>query len=352
MAGARGYVLTLAVFAVALVCGLCSRCALAGKDLDMAIHMGKVNSVRRVLKKGEEGVDDMHGNSVPPKPALVEAIIEGKIDIVKVMIEEFNANVNLKDGSGLTALDAAAFMCDLETLRVIWENGAKDNASRDTASDDGFHWLHRTLWGDENPTLCADAITWMVTEAGADVNVRVTHDSRHGSTALHEAANIGKSRAIHALVDAGADVNAVNEEGNTPLHALCVLAGYYNYIPAAGILVGAGADVTIRNKAGHTALDLLIVAQDAAQKEIDEHSKFKNPLKKPLRVQGEDGKIRTLNPNFIPKSMRVYQTIAKFIDPDTDWSERFPISEEELEREKEHVERANRASGNNQEAEL
>ena len=50
--------------------------------------------------------------------------------------------------------------------------------------------------------------------------------------------------------------------------------------------------------------------------------------------------------------MRVYQTIAKFIDPDTDWSERFPMSEEELEREKEHMERVNRASGNNQDAEL
>ena len=349
MAAAR----SLAVLVVAaLVCALGPMCAMAGKELDMAISMGRAAAVRRVLNKGVESVNDMAVNSSPPVPALAVAISTGKMEIAKIMIQEYDADVNLKDGQGLTAMDAAAFMCDLEIMKLIWEYGGKDKLSTAEASEDGFHWLHRTLWSDAPPTECAEAITWIVAEAGVDVNVKVKHESRAGSTAMHEAANIGKAAQMHALLEAGADVNALSDDGNSPLHALCALAGYYNYIPAAALLVGKGADKSLLNKDGKTALELLIAAQEHAQEEIDKRPKFKNPKGKPMRVEDENGKMRTLNPNYVPRSMRVYQKIASFIDPDTDWAERFPMGEEELEREKQHVERANAKMKQNKQADL
>ena len=50
---------------------------------------------------------------------------------------------------------------------------------------------------------------------GADVNAK----NDHGGTPLHYAAyRNDNSAVIEALLEAGADVNAKNDDGNTPLH--------------------------------------------------------------------------------------------------------------------------------------
>jgi ankyrin repeat protein len=63
---------------------------------------------------------------------------------------------------------------------------------------------------------------------------------------IHEAASDGDIRAIEWLVGRAADVNAKNNNGDTPLH----LAAYYGYVPAMELLVGRGANVNARNKDG------------------------------------------------------------------------------------------------------
>ena len=53
----------------------------------------------------------------------------------------------------------------------------------------------------------------MLVKAGADINAR---DNR-GTTPLMKAAATGNLEAAQALVDAGADVNAMNSDGKTAI---------------------------------------------------------------------------------------------------------------------------------------
>lgn len=55
------------------------------------------------------------------------------------------------------------------------------------------------------------------------------------------------------LIDKGADINAVDINGNTPLHVASYYDYYYENIEE---LISRGADRTIKNKDGKTAFDL------------------------------------------------------------------------------------------------
>jgi cytohesin len=73
-----------------------------------------------------------------------------------------------------------------------------------------------------------------------------------------QAAMNGKAPAVEALLKAGADVNAVDDDGWTALM-------YCDGVDNVRLLLKAGADMTVRNKEGQTAL---AVAAKAGQEEI------------------------------------------------------------------------------------
>ena len=69
--------------------------------------------------------------------------------------------------------------------------------------------------------------------AGADVNAQ----NNSGYTPLHRATN-GNTEIAQALITAGADVNAKDEFGYTPLHWTAI----YGYTETVRALITAGAD--------------------------------------------------------------------------------------------------------------
>ena len=69
---------------------------------------------------------------------------------------------------------------------------------------------------------------------------------------LHKAAAEGDTAAIHALLDARADIEAKNEDGDTPLH----IAAYNSHAEAIRTLLAAGADIEAKIKNGKTPLQL------------------------------------------------------------------------------------------------
>lgn len=73
-----------------------------------------------------------------------------------------------------------------------------------------------------------------------------------GSTPLHLAATNPDTSALKALITAGADVNAKDNDGATPLH----MAAYTLRAQHAQLLLEAGADVTIKTHAGRDAMSM------------------------------------------------------------------------------------------------
>ena len=105
-------------------------------------------------------------------------------------------------------------------------------------------------------------------DAGANINAR---DEEHGATALCHAAWYGHSDAVRFLVDAGADVNAKDHCGRVALIGTVVVANttvlmyaaVNGHTSAVQALVDAGADVNTKNVLGFTPLMLAVRSGNA-----------------------------------------------------------------------------------------
>jgi ankyrin repeat protein len=86
--------------------------------------------------------------------------------------------------------------------------------------------------------------------------------SGDGFTALHLAAFFAQPACVQALIDAGADVNAVarNPMSVTPLHS----AAAASCLPCAQALIQGGADVNARQSGGFVPLDAALQNGDSA----------------------------------------------------------------------------------------
>jgi uncharacterized protein len=88
--------------------------------------------------------------------------------------------------------------------------------------------------------------------AGSDINIK---DPFGGSTPLTSAGVFGKTEIAKALIDAGAQLNAKNNDGSTALHT----AAFFCRPEIVKMLLAKGADKTIRNKYNSTAYESVIV---------------------------------------------------------------------------------------------
>lgn len=94
-----------------------------------------------------------------------------------------------------------------------------------------------------------DAVQTLI---GQDAALLAARD-KDGSTPLHCAAWKGHAQIVELLLDAGADINAHNDNGHwgtTPLHA----AAHGNQRKVAEILIQHGADLNAKNPRGLTPL--------------------------------------------------------------------------------------------------
>lgn len=97
-------------------------------------------------------------------------------------------------------------------------------------------------------------------DGGMDPNVK---DYDREATPLHWAANKGHVEAIELLIDSGANVNAQNKRGRTPIHALIEMKFYKIVL---WLIKYCGGDPFIEDVRGLRPYDL---AQGFMQKEID-----------------------------------------------------------------------------------
>lgn len=247
-----------------------------------AARIGDVESAKILLAKGADPNDSLPDGT----SALVLAAHSGQGNVAALLLEK-GADPNAL-GSGYTALHAAVLRSDLALVKALLAHKADPNirmtkgtpVRRDTTD----YNLLAPLIGSTPYLLAAKflepEIMQTLVAGGADPKMTMPN----GATALMLAAgmdsSLTESRRGIALIDFGkvetdsqvlptvaaaltlsGEVNATNKTGDTALHA----AVTHRYETVTEFLAGHGADVNAKNKGGLTPLAALLTKGKGAK---------------------------------------------------------------------------------------
>jgi ankyrin repeat protein len=192
--------------------------------LHEAAAKGDVAEIERLVQGGER-IDIQDSRSRTP---LIVAAYMKHPDAVRALLK-LGANANALDIDRYDAVTIAAVANDLPTLKAALDGGA--SARSITSRYDGTALIAAAHLGHAE-------VVKMLIAAKAPLN----HVNNLGWTALMEAIVLGNGGAghtatVHALVEAGCDVNIADRQGITPLQH----ARRRGYVEMARILENAGA---------------------------------------------------------------------------------------------------------------
>lgn len=105
-----------------------------------------------------------------------------------------------------------------------------------------------------------------------------------GTSPLMLAAALGYHNMCNILIDSGAEINASDHNGNTPLHLAA--QGYGDQLPILETLMQHGADVNKTNEEGFTAAMIAKrMENDACFKALQSKSEDKTVLPRPAKAE-------------------------------------------------------------------
>ena len=203
------------------------------------------------------------------KPAVIQALLDA------------GANVSARDPRGITPLHSAATLNDNPAVLLALLDGGADIEAKISGDElPGSTPLHLAAMLNYNPETTRilqeqsariprpaayyedPAVLQALLDAGADFNAR----DQFGQSPLHAAAAINPNPAVtNALLNAGADINVRDDIGLTPLH-FAASSGYSEVIQA---LLDTGADFNARDSEGRTPLH---DAAEFSENRTDGHS--------------------------------------------------------------------------------
>ena len=145
------------------------------------------------------------------RPDIYEAAAIGETELVAELAGEDASALDSYSPEGFTPLALAAHFGHEETVELLLARGANVNAV--SKNELGVMPLHAALYGRKVE------VAKLLLAHGADVTARRGGKNfpRAGWTALHYAAGYGLVELIAPFLERGADVNARDDEGRTPL---------------------------------------------------------------------------------------------------------------------------------------
>jgi hypothetical protein len=154
------------------------------------------------------------------------------------------AEIDAKNNAGLTPL--ASCIGKTRSARRLIERGASVwGKSRDDPTTMSI--LNRAM---EIPNLLI--VGMLVDRGGADL---VNHPGPNGQLALHEAVKSGSNSVIKLLIQGGADINAVDGNGRSPIEVGHHFTANFNVLRKTFFMLvahGASAEGTFKDLKGYT----------------------------------------------------------------------------------------------------
>lgn len=167
----------------------------------------------------------------------------GDLPKLKALIQR-GADLQARDGRGRTALHVATHALQRDAIRVLAQAGAK----LDTLEDDRYDAVTIASVADDPATLA------VLLSLGASAKQTT---SRYDGTALIAAAHLGHDEVVRQLIAAGAPLDHVNNLHWTALIESIVLGdGGPRHQRTLALLVDAGANLQLSDRQGNTPLQL------------------------------------------------------------------------------------------------
>jgi cytohesin len=222
--------------------------------LHLASLYGRLDIARVLLDNGATAnPEDKFGRT--PLHLVVDGKYHFERDRLRFaqLLLEHGADTNAQDEDDATPLHLASYDGRIEIVRVLLDHGAaansKDNQDR-TA-------LHSVAEGRYHYSKDHDGIrvAQLLLERGADVNA----PDKDNGTPLHLASCYGRIEIARVLLDGGAATNSKGNRGRSPLHVVAEGGNFYSRdtdAPAAQLLLERGADVNALDDDDQTPLHL------------------------------------------------------------------------------------------------
>ncbi|CAH2322308.1 fibronectin type 3 and ankyrin repeat domains 1 isoform X2 [Pelobates cultripes] len=206
------------------------------EQLHQAINSNDEAKVISILQTGHMKADTPDKFGVTP---LMAAAQKGYLRLVELLID-YGTDVNQEDGSGKNSLMLACFSGQLAVAQYLRKQGATWE-SRDKCGSTAMHWA-------------ADGghlkvIQWMIND-GCEVDVK-DHQSEW-TPLMRVSAITGNTDIAQILIIAGANVNAKDRDGKTPL----MIAALNNHENLVRLLIEKGAKCDIKTEYGISIMDM------------------------------------------------------------------------------------------------
>jgi ankyrin repeat protein len=165
-----------------------------------------------------------------------------RADLVRLLVKR-GSQVDPVTNDGDTPLWVAVRLGNMDCIKCLVGLGADVNHTSSASSDKTMLWF---ALRDGNVTLSKALIS-----AGADVGAATVDDKGSETTPLHFACARGLDDIVHAMMDAGADLETQTWPGHSPLF---VAASAGNLTTLRLLVEQGGANTHAESAAGQTAL--------------------------------------------------------------------------------------------------
>lgn len=210
--------------------------------LHLAVDLNREVVVKALLAKGAN-VNTINDAEATP---LHTAIRKGSPALIENLLNVEDIDINVRDNNGNTPLYLAVLEEKQKAIEILVAKGANATIKNNYRYTPLYLAITK-----KSPQIIGAVL------AAKDINVHAKDSD--DQTLLHQSTGRGGMVAkfiIETLVFKGADVNAINIDGETPLH-LAAMGGETSVL-AIETLIAKGAHVNVMDKKGDTPLHIAI----------------------------------------------------------------------------------------------